>query len=636
MRLDRVQIKNFRSIEDIEIEFDPSCRTLVGINESGKSNILKALSMISESVTPVKEDIREPLPKEKPKKESCVEFVFKLDHEETELIYDTIEVDILTKNIKKLLIQNKKKEKLSLKNFCDLRNEGLFTVDVKTQKKATQYWELDDKYTLIGNWKKPSSRCPPEFTIDIDGKQVKISEFSIINADEYEIDKNYLEDIEVDHINELIGEQITELVSNNLPEVILWEYKEENLLQPSTDMNAFVSNPESNIPLKNMFALAGIEAANIQGEIEEAKAKSSNSLRNLLRRVADHTTKHFRGIWKEYKDIKFTLEPNADNIDAGVAEKNVWSVNQRSDGFKRFVTFLLLISAQERIKSLKDTLLLIDEPDISLHPSGARYLRDELIEISKSNYVVYSTHSIFMIDRTKLERHIKVKKTKEKTTVETANESNIFDEEVLFNAVGASVFDVLKEKNFIFEGWRDKKLFDVSISKPPRSHKELKLSFKNYGRCHAQGVKDVSRITPMLELANRECIIISDADKIAREKQKNYKDNKGYGRWLRYDEISPGVNIFTGEDFIKESKFDPIIKKIKSELNTKRDPDIAVERGRIYGIRKWLSEMKIVNERQESIIKRIKEEVFEDLKVNHIEEKYFDFLQSFSNYLEKK
>lgn len=36
MKPDRVEIKNFRSIQEVEIDFDPPCRVLVGINESGK------------------------------------------------------------------------------------------------------------------------------------------------------------------------------------------------------------------------------------------------------------------------------------------------------------------------------------------------------------------------------------------------------------------------------------------------------------------------------------------------------------------------------------------------------------------------------------------------------------------------
>ena len=45
MRLKKVKINGFRSIEDMEIFFDGSGhKILVGKNESGKSNILDALN----------------------------------------------------------------------------------------------------------------------------------------------------------------------------------------------------------------------------------------------------------------------------------------------------------------------------------------------------------------------------------------------------------------------------------------------------------------------------------------------------------------------------------------------------------------------------------------------------------------
>jgi predicted ATP-dependent endonuclease of OLD family len=46
MKLTNVEIKNFRSLDKLDFEFNPNCRILVGINESGKSNILKALAML--------------------------------------------------------------------------------------------------------------------------------------------------------------------------------------------------------------------------------------------------------------------------------------------------------------------------------------------------------------------------------------------------------------------------------------------------------------------------------------------------------------------------------------------------------------------------------------------------------------
>ena len=64
MELEKVILFNFRSIKYVSIDFNHKCRILVGINESGKTNILKALSLLSEEAPISKDDIREPLPNE--------------------------------------------------------------------------------------------------------------------------------------------------------------------------------------------------------------------------------------------------------------------------------------------------------------------------------------------------------------------------------------------------------------------------------------------------------------------------------------------------------------------------------------------------------------------------------------------
>ena len=76
MRLIRVKIINFRSVKDVTIELDPRCRILVGINESGKSNILKALALLDpdEEVTP--DDLRNFPPDEDSNQEASVLFVW--------------------------------------------------------------------------------------------------------------------------------------------------------------------------------------------------------------------------------------------------------------------------------------------------------------------------------------------------------------------------------------------------------------------------------------------------------------------------------------------------------------------------------------------------------------------------------
>ena len=43
MIIKKITAKNYRSLEDIEIEFNPYYNALSGKNNSGKSNIIKAI-----------------------------------------------------------------------------------------------------------------------------------------------------------------------------------------------------------------------------------------------------------------------------------------------------------------------------------------------------------------------------------------------------------------------------------------------------------------------------------------------------------------------------------------------------------------------------------------------------------------
>jgi predicted ATP-dependent endonuclease of OLD family len=59
MKLQKIEIENYRSIKKLEFVFEPRCRVLVGINESGKSNILHALSHLDPDVKVSAHDLRE-------------------------------------------------------------------------------------------------------------------------------------------------------------------------------------------------------------------------------------------------------------------------------------------------------------------------------------------------------------------------------------------------------------------------------------------------------------------------------------------------------------------------------------------------------------------------------------------------
>ena len=636
MKLNRVKIKNFRSIEDLEIELNPACRVLVGINESGKSNILQALALLGDK-TPTRDDIREPLPDESQITEASVDFIFEFSNNEVDDLVKVISPKILSKNKSLPIIKNGRQE-LNLKEFCANNREGLYCIDVIKQNKKASHWALNDNYNILPDWKKPTEVCPKDFTINSkNSEKIIVANFPIIyKLDNQDIPEEYLTDITTEDLNDLLGIEIIKIINERLPKCLFWVYDEKYLLPASLKIDEFSANPNICVPLKNMFVLAGI--ADISTAINNAKQASRNSLTNFLKSVAKKTTTHFRDVWKEYKTVEFELKPDGENIIPAIKEENSFDFAKRSDGFKRFVSFLLMISANVKTNLLKNTLLLIDEPDLSLHPSGARYLRNELIKISSKNYVVYSTHSIFMIDGEKIDRHIIVKKKNEKTFIATANDSNIVDEEVIYNALGYSIFETLNAKNIIFEGWKDKKLFKTAIRKLPDKHKNLKNKFKDIGICHAKGVKHIKSMTPLMELAQRKCFIVSDSDAPAKEKQAEYQKINGYGLWKRYDEIITGIKAITAEDFIKINTVKNLLKQINSkypQLSNLDDSKFNDSRGVLFVINEWLKTNGFSADDSKSIIDDFKNKIFENLESSDIIEEYYDFVSELEKQMTK-
>lgn len=625
MKLNRVQIKNFRSIRDIEINFVLPCRVLVGINESGKSNILNALALLSDDYNPVKkDDLREALAHEGQIKESEVTFIFRFEKPESDKLVEVVSAKIIA-GIKNPDVVFFGKKKLSVKEFCSTRNEGLYSADILEEKKKINYWSFDEKYKLLEDWKKPTSVCPADFQIELKGQKYQLSQYKLVRTNDLEnIPEGYLEDASIKEFEDLVGDAITEITKENLPKALFWEYDEENILPGFVKITEFAENPDTCIPLKNMFTLAGVK--DIKGGLEEKSKLSNNQFQNYLKNIAKKTTSYFRSAWKEYKNIEFSLKLDGDKIIPGITEENTYDFARRSDGFKRFATFLLMISVNVKMDNLRNTLLLVDEADASLHPTGARCLRDELIKISKKNYVVYSTHSIFMIDSGDISRHYIVKKKDEITNIEQAQTSNIADEEVLYNALGHSVFAILKEKNIIFEGWKDKRLFQIALE---NTSAEIKKKYKDAGICHARGAKSMKAITPMIELAKRKCLILSDSDSPAKEQKKLYEKEKGFGEWKHYQNIDASIEAITGEDFLKN---DFIAKQINIALSGANMPSFSQsslpdKKGKVAIIKKWLTDNGMTEDQMNESIKQIKDTVFENLKHQNIEDDYTKLLR---------
>lgn len=624
MKLVSVDINNFRSIKRLTIDLEPPCRILVGMNESGKSNILKALSCLAKNSQFDKANKREPWADDEKIDKSDVEFNLVFSEEEIATLINNIILKIKGLREDSIIIENGN-AKFTLADICKAHGEGVFTYNLLKQSAYSQYYDFPNSYLAS----KELGSVPSDYSyISSDNEKVLIPKGSPIYISSFPgmSDDSYVELLTQDLLL-IIGNEICKVIDTHKPDAIFWYYDEKNLLPAKIHLNKFIEDPDLCIPLKHMFNLAG--TVDIKTEVLEATSTSDTGLRNLLNRVARSATKHLRNTWREYEGIEFMLSPNGEYVDAVIQDlHNTYAMESRSDGFKQFATFLLMISARVLSNKLENTLLLIDEPGINLHPGGCKYLRNELISISKSNYVVFSTHSIFMVDRDNLEKHLIVRKEKEITSVEEVNSSNYINEEVIYNAMGHSIFADLKKTNIVFEGWRDTKLFQVALSHIPRKYSGIN-KLKNIGVTYTHGAKEIKNFTPLLKLGDRECIIVSDSDQTAREAQIKYQSENGYGRWFRYDELIPGFPCKTEEDFIDTNAFVPIMSKIREKYKSLPDlptEELSGDKGKIDILVKWLENGKIEKEKKRHILDEIKSEVFNNLSPGSINKEYYEML----------
>lgn len=627
MNLKYAELKNFRSIKEARIEFNENCKILLGINESGKTNILRALRLVSKDILPQDDDVRQVSHEESIDLPAKCTFVFEFSDSEWEYISSEVKKLIATGDDSEKAAFTLGKYEIPISDLFLKKREALYVVNLKLKTKYYAVWRFSKNYKSAPGWYKiPKSLTRGTISLIINDENIDAVNFRIVNGSLLkDQDKSLLEPATPEDFNDIYGQVAGDFLERNHPEVVFWNYSDDYLLPERILTTSFLEDPDTCIPLKHMFLLAGVTdiSTTIQGIKSLASAK-----RNLLSRVAAKSTQYLHESWPDYNHLHFEIYENGDFIECVIKDSfNSFGMDKRSDGFKRFVSFILSISVKKANNDLKDVLFIQDEPDTNLHPSATRYLLSEMLKISENNKVIFSTHSIFMIDREKIERHYIVEKHNEVTSVKVADISNIADEEVLYNALGYSIFEVLKNKNIIFEGWKDKRCFRIAVDNPKHGYASLK-KLSQIGTCHSVGVKDIERVASFLELASRKFIIVSDSDAVARQKQQLYR---GDGIWYRYDELIDLNGEFTLEDFIDhtyiKAKVIEIISKdhnIDSFGEFVLSEDVPV----LSVISNWLGRNNIRGDFQKNSLRLIKDAIIEEIDVNKFTNRYWEILRA--------
>jgi AAA ATPase domain len=140
----------------------------------------------------------------------------------------------------------------------------------------------------------------------------------------------------------------------------------------------------------------------------------------LLQSAGAILTEKFRNWWKQ-GDYKFRFEADGSHFRIWVSDDRrpeEVELESRSTGLQWFLSFYLVFLVESEGEH-QSAILLLDEPGLSLHPLAQRNLSAFFDNLANFNRILYTTHSPFLIDAEYLGRARKVYVSENGTTKAT-------------------------------------------------------------------------------------------------------------------------------------------------------------------------------------------------------------------------
>ena len=482
MKLQKVRIQNFRSIQDSgEFSMDPKVTCLLGKNESGKTNILKSLEALSEGSPCEEDDICYQTPDRERFGEEDIEILecqFKIEKRDKEWLRD------IHPKAEKLGLLKAKRYSNGRYEFEPMDSDlSIDTLDMRMPQIEKILERIDSETrefhkSLI----KEAERHTP-FAPQLDDVRAKLSGFLdfVLTKEQDESTRqekftelyDFLKGLPARDpgIQSVIDQFISSLQGhkNTMAQILKKEGPTQKFLKylPSVryvkdmeelvdelDMDVFLQDMTAHPTLRNLAALAGIN-------VQTLKDMRSAERRRLTTRGTTKLTRIFTEAWGQGR-VNVQLEADGNTLLTMIEDDTGGHdpPSKRSDGFIYFLAFLATYHPKAKKRTVSDTILLIDDPGLHLHADGQKDLLKLFERISESTQIIYSTHSPFLVDRNNLNRvRIVEKRADRKGTVviEKFHHSTGDSLAPIRAAIGVTVGDSLfiSEKTVIVEGYSD-------------------------------------------------------------------------------------------------------------------------------------------------------------------------------------
>lgn len=551
MRIEKFHIINYKSIlESGEINLDSKITTLIGKNESGKTNILKALESFKGDYEYGADDLclhsktRRNLDlgkvKDKDIEIMTIWFVMEdVDRQKLKELHPKLE-KMKTLKVTKYFDNSYHLESplISLKDLKNIDEEEVEKNLLKIQELATSF---------LSTLKDHSKRYTPFATSESQFEEIISSFISFDPEKDPNIDNTFnnlynrlrnlpnrdiliQNDIETfvteiesckSEIKEILS--VREDLENKILEVLpnFLYFTDVEKLEDIVEINEFLNNRKAHKTLANLIELCNLD-------IERLKDAEEYEMLSDLELASTSITGMVNQSWKQEK-VNVKIGIVRDQIVVSISDDVIRKEHPpsiRSQGFQWFLSFYINFTAGSK-GEFENTVILLDDPGVYLHPSGQKDLLDTLERISQSNQIIFSTHSPFMVDRKKLKRTRIVSKKKGKgTLIEEKYYKSDYDAlQPIRAAIGMTIGDSLffSKKNLLVEGYSDELILGA-MSDICSKEGKICIDTSNIAILPVNGANKMPYFATLLEKENIDYLILLDEDKKGRDIANELKE----------------------------------------------------------------------------------------------------------------
>ncbi|MDD2376479.1 MAG: AAA family ATPase [Clostridia bacterium] len=303
-----------------------------------------------------------------------------------------------------------------------------------------------------------------DFPVDLQNRKNGLN--TIFKLD-FELDENEVRDFRREVKSRVHSGEITiqiQIGKNNIPDITIPKKGTANFTKKKIEINNFI---RKRIQFNYISAIRTEEdAINIveetlsqelriiekQDEYLAAIEKINNLQNDILNNIGGKIKEVLVKFLPNITDVKLKIEEEQRrfnlrrNIDVIINDGTPTKIEYKGDGIKSLVSLAMLT---DRYNIEGASIIAIDEPEAHLHPEVIRELNKVIIELSRKNQVIVSTHNPLFVNKMNLRSNIIINDGKAKIVKNIKEIRDILGVRVTDNLINA-------DKVLIVEGQTDK------------------------------------------------------------------------------------------------------------------------------------------------------------------------------------